>query len=208
MSAATFYHDGMIALQEAADGRRLADLLADKVRHDSLTETDSAFIAAAGFFFIATSCDDQPDCSFKGGPPGFVRVTSPTTLEFPDYDGNSMYRTLGNIARNPRVGLLFIQLDATPNRLRVNGLATLHRDAAGLAAHHAACTVIRVECVDIFPNCPRYIPDLASGHPSRFVPAEGVAPPIPEWKTYAFITPVLPSGDQHRAAILAGTLPD
>ncbi|MDB5378304.1 MAG: pyridoxamine 5-phosphate oxidase family protein, partial [Rubritepida sp.] len=61
------------------------------------------------FFFIATAHGEAVDCSFRGGAPGFVKVTGPSTLEWPEYDGNSMYRTAGNILRSPRTGLLFLR---------------------------------------------------------------------------------------------------
>src|SRR5438105_3433419 len=108
MEARGFYHEGMLALQEQADGRRLAELLGTSVRHSEFSELDVAQITAASFLFIASSHGDHPDCSFKGGDPGFVKIIGPNTLEFPDYDGNLMYRTLGNIAMNPKVGLLFM----------------------------------------------------------------------------------------------------
>ena len=65
--------------------------------------------------------------------PGFVRVTGPSELAFPDYDGNGMFKSLGNILVNPNVGLLFIDLHEKPRRLRVNGTATVNRDDPLLA---------------------------------------------------------------------------
>src|SRR5205085_6087611 len=97
-----------------------------------------------------------PDCSHKGGDPGFVRVVGPDTLEFPSYDGNGQFRSLGNVQANPAVGLLFIDFES-PKRLRVNGRATLLDDAEALARHHGAQLVVRVRADRIFPNCPRYI---------------------------------------------------
>jgi predicted pyridoxine 5'-phosphate oxidase superfamily flavin-nucleotide-binding protein len=209
MDERAFYHHGMLALQDAAGGRELADLLQQKVRRDAFTDDDRAFIEAAGFFFIATSYDDRPDCSFKAGEPGFVRVTGPNTLEFPDYDGNLMFRTLGNIAMNPNVGLLFIRFGPGPKRVRINGHATLVSEPGRLASHHGAKAVIEVACADIYPNCPRYIPDvsgspdLPGGKLSAYVPRPGHTPPIPEWKTYPFVTPLLPDTDPHKREIIA-----
>ena len=51
--------------------------------------------------------------AFKGGPAGFVRVVTPDTLVFPDYDGNGMFKSLGNIKAHPYVGLLFLAMDAS-----------------------------------------------------------------------------------------------
>ena len=78
---------------------------------EAFTESDRAFIEGAGFFFLATAdTDGRPDCSFKGGLPGFVAVTGPSEIAFADYDGNGMFKSLGNLLVNPWVGLLFIAM--------------------------------------------------------------------------------------------------
>ncbi|MCU0886745.1 MAG: pyridoxamine 5'-phosphate oxidase family protein [Rubritepida sp.] len=193
-----FYHDDMRALQDASDGRRVADALERHRLHRTLTDEDVAMIRAAPCLFIATGDGTTMDCSVKAGDPGFVQVTGPAEIEWPDYDGNSMYRTLGNILRNPHVGLLFVAFDGRSRRLRISGRATLHEDAATLARHHGGRRVVRVACDEIYPNCPRYIPDLATGAPSPFVPRPGEAPPAPEWKSRDYIRDILPRDDPHR----------
>ena len=56
-------------------------------------------------FFLATADDEgRPDCSYKGGDPGFVRVLDERTIAFPGYDGNGMFRSFGNLLVNPRWG--------------------------------------------------------------------------------------------------------
>jgi len=180
-----FYHPGMRALQDGWEGRAVADRLEERRMHRVFTEADRAFIEGAGFFFLATASAESVDCSFKGGMPGFVRVTGPDTLEFPDYDGNRMYRSLGNIAVNPRVGLLFIRMgSAEPGqeaRLRINGLARIEDRAGGAPG---AKRWVQVRAEHIFPNCPRYIPDMGgAGTPSVHAPREGYEPPEPEWKS-------------------------
>ena len=156
---APFYHDGMRELQDRFDGRRVADRLEKHRLHFEFWEQDRKLIEEARFFFIATSYQDNVDCSMRSGDPGFVRITGPDTLEYPEYDGNNMYRTLGNIHRNPNVGLLFVRLDGKTFRTRIRGKATIDDSAETLAGHHGAKLVVRVKC-EIFPNCPRYIPDL------------------------------------------------
>jgi predicted pyridoxine 5'-phosphate oxidase superfamily flavin-nucleotide-binding protein len=198
MTDRPFYHDGMVELQENAGGRRVAEFLAANVRHPAFTEEDKAFVEAAGFFLIATSFNDVPDCSFKGGNPGFVKVTGQNTLEFPDYDGNLMFRTLGNIAKNPNVALLFIAIGADPKRLRINGQAAIFREPERLSKHTGAQAVIEVVCLDLFPNCPRYIPDTGAGLQSIYNPREGVTAPVPDWKNFPEIAPLLPDGDRQR----------
>src|SRR5262245_33246113 len=123
------YNDGSRELQDLFGSRALADRLDQTLRHDRFTDDDAAFIAAQTFFFLATAdAEGQPDCSFKGGPPGFARVTAPDLLVFPDYDGNGMFRSLGNLLVNPQVGILFIAMSDSPKRLRVNGRAEVVRD--------------------------------------------------------------------------------
>jgi len=95
---APFYHDGMRELQDRFDGRRVADALEKHRLHFEFWEQDRKLIEEARFFFIATSYQDNVDCSMRSGDPGFVKITGPDTLEYPEYDGNNMYRTLGNIS--------------------------------------------------------------------------------------------------------------
>ncbi len=80
-------------------------------------------------FFLATAGEDgQPQCSYKGGDPGFVRVLDERTIAFPSYDGNGMYLSMGNLLVNPHVGLLFVVPGVT-HTLRVNGTAQIVADA-------------------------------------------------------------------------------
>ena len=126
MPDSIMYHDGNRALQDRFDSRRISDRLEQKLTRTAFTADDKAFIESAIYFFLSTAdAEGRPDCSFKGGPAGFVRVTGPSELAFPDYDGNGMFKSLGNLLVNPNVGLLFIDLHERPRRLRVNGSATV-----------------------------------------------------------------------------------
>ncbi len=166
------FHEGNLELQQMFGSGALASKL-EELSRTAFSEDDKVFIAGAGFFFLATAdAQGRPDCSFKGGPPGFVRVTGSNTLEFPDYDGNGMFKSLGNLKANAHVGLLFIALGETPRRLRVNGRAQLVTDTAAMADFPGAQMLVRLTADIIFPNCPRYIPDLASGTPSIYLPHE------------------------------------
>src|SRR5687768_16118067 len=179
------YHEGNRQLQDAFGSRALADRLDEKLRHDRFTDGDAAFIAAQPFFFLATAdAEGRPDCSFKGGPAGFVRVAAPDLLVFPDYDGNGMFKSLGNIAANPHVGLLFIGFGEAPRRLRVNGRAEVVRDDPLMAEMPGAQLLVKVTPEAIFPNCPRYIPTLQLVEASPYLP-EAAKPPLePKWKTF------------------------
>ena len=187
------YHDDNRELQDRFGARPLADRLVERLWRDRFKDEDKAFIESAGYFFLATAdADGHPDCSFKGGPPGFVKVAAPDLLVFPDYDGNGMFKSLGNIKINPQVGLLFLTMGEKPQRLRVNGRASLNFEAHTLRDLPGAQLVIRVIPEHIFPNCPRYIPNLQTGEPSQYLPSEGAAPSEPAWKKFDAFKDVVP----------------
>ena len=140
MSECALYHDGNRQLQDQFGSRELADRLEEKLARTEFTPDDKAFIESLPYFFLATAdAEGRPDCSFKGGMPGFVRVIGAGELAFPDYDGNGMFKSLGNLLVNPNVGMLFIAMHGKPQRLRVNGTARgePRRPAAGLYGRRA-----------------------------------------------------------------------
>lgn len=187
------FHEGNRALQDAFGSRALADRLEEKLRRDRFNDDDAAFIGGLGFFFLATADGEgRPDCSFKGGPPGFARVLAPDLLVFPDYDGNGMFKSLGNIAANPQVGLLFMTMGEAPRRLRVNGRAEVVAEDPLIAEIPGAQLLVKVTPVDIFPNCPRYIPNLEAGAPSPYLPQADAAPAEPKWKSFEIFADVVP----------------
>ena len=190
------YHDGMRRLQEARETRALADRLAEKTARYAFTDDDRAFMHGCSMFFLATAdAHGQPDCSYKGGAPGFVRVVGEASLVFPDYDGNGMYRSLGNTLVNPQVGLLFIDF-AQPRRLRVNGTARVVTDDPLMVEFPAAVMLVRIEATRIFPNCPRYIHHLTMDGLSEYTPRDAYVPPVPAWKTREHYRDVLPARDR------------
>jgi len=187
------YHEGNRALQDAFGSRALADRLVEKLRHDRFTEADAAFIGAQSFFFLATADGEgRPDCSFKGGPPGFARVVAPDLLVFPDYDGNGMFKSLGNISANPHVGLLFIAMGERAGRVRVNGRAEVVADDPMMAGMPGAQLLVKVTPTDIFPNCPRYIPKVTLEEASPYAPGAGAEPLEPKWKAFPDFADVVP----------------
>jgi predicted pyridoxine 5'-phosphate oxidase superfamily flavin-nucleotide-binding protein len=183
-SAMVMYHDAARALQDTFGSRELADRLERHFRRSTFTEEDAGFVGSLRYFFLATAdAQGRPDCSFKGGDPGFVRVLAPDQLAFPDYDGNGMFKSLGNIRANPHVGLLFIAMEDKPRRLRVNGTAVVDLDGPLLSRFEGAQAVVRVTPVDIFPNCPRNIPRMKMVKESPYIPRCGVERLEPTWKT-------------------------
>jgi uncharacterized protein len=189
----SMYHSGNRELQDAFGSRALADRLEERLKRDRFNDDDAAFIASVPFFFLATAdAQGRPDCSFKGGSPGFVRVAAPDLLMFPDYDGNGMFKSLGNIEANPHVGMLFIAMGDAPKRLRVNGRAQVVRDDPLMDETPGAQLLVKVTPTAIFPNCPRYIPSLQLVEPSPYVP-EAAKPPLePKWKSFEMFADVVP----------------
>ena len=190
------YHAGMRQLQDIRETRALADRLEQVIVRSAFTEEDRAFIQGCSMFFIATAdAQGQPDCSYKGGLPGFVRVLDEHTLAIPDYDGNGMYRSWGNVLVNPQVGLLFLDFER-PKRLRVNGVATVGEDDPLRSEFPGSVFVVRVNAMRIFPNCPRYLHQMQLVEPSVHAPRPDYTPPVPTWKTFEAFRDALPARDR------------
>lgn len=186
------YTDSQRALQDANDSRRLADRINERLVQDALDAQDKDFIGRQIMFFLATvDASGHPQCSFKGGAAGFVRVVDDKTLAFPDYDGNGMYLSLGNVLETRQVGMLFVDF-FKPNRLRVNGESTLSTTDPLLADYPGARSIVRVAVREVFPNCSRYIPRLSLVEESRFVPTADAQAPQPDWKQSDWACDVLP----------------
>jgi uncharacterized protein len=110
----------------------------------ALTPAHAAQVRAADMFFIGTSHPDGPaDASHRGGNPGFVVVDAPNRLRWPDYVGNSMFMTLGNITLNPHVGLLFPDW-STGGQLQLSGRAAVNWDPAAAAPLPGAQRVVEL----------------------------------------------------------------
>jgi predicted pyridoxine 5'-phosphate oxidase superfamily flavin-nucleotide-binding protein len=193
-----FYSPGSRALQDHFDTRRLADRLAEVKVRDRFTDDDRNFLARLDMFFLATVDEEgQPTCSYKGGDPGFVRIIDDTTLIFPNYDGNGMYLSMGNVAATGAVGMLFVDLERQ-RRMRVDGAAQLVTDDPLLADYPGAQFLVRVDARRIYPNCPRYIHKYQLVERSAFVPHAHIPTPVPDWKRADWAVDVLPAGDPAR----------
>lgn len=125
-------------------------------RTDSLSESQRQWISQADTFFIATaSKDGKMDASHRGGLPGFIQFRG-NSLWFPDYFGNSMFNTLGNIYENPAVGLLFLDF-ATGNTLQITGSAKIiwdEEEASQFPGAERLVTIDPLECIEIVNEHP------------------------------------------------------
>lgn len=192
------YHDGSRQLQDEFDTRRLADRLDEAIVQDSIMPSDRDFIERLDMFFIATVDErGHPNCSYKAGEPGFVRVLDEHTLAFPNYDGNGMYLTMGNILTTRQVGMLFIDFE-NQKRMRLNGEATISRDDALMQEYPEAQFIVRVRAREVFANCPRYIHKMKLVQRSRFVPKQDCPTPVPGWKKGEWVADTLPANDPAR----------
>lgn len=193
------YHRGSRALQDRHDTRRIADRLNEVTVHHEFTPADKAFIESRDMFFLATADDKgQPSCSYKGGDPGFVRVLDTHTLAFPNYDGNGMYISFGNVLKNKKVGMLFIDFERR-TRMRVEGEASLGANDPLRAQYPGAQFIVYVKATVIYPNCPRYIHHYQLVERSVFVPRAGQTPPVPDWKRTEWARDALPKDDPANA---------
>jgi hypothetical protein len=193
------YHEGSRQLQDRFDTRRLADRIDEKfVSRPVIDDDDRAFIESCDMLFMATAdAEGRPNCSYKGGEPGFARVLDERTIAFPSFDGNGMYLSMGNTLVNPHVGLLFISFEAR-KRLRLNGIASIDEGDELLREYPEAQFVVRVRAEQVFPNCPRYIHHYHLVERSRFVPKAECETPVPQWKRQDWSRDVLPEGDPAR----------
>ncbi len=191
----SMFHDGSRQLQDRFDTRRLADRIEDLLVHDRLHPDEAAFIHGRDMFMLATADEHgRPNCSYKGGDPGFVRVVDERTLAFPSYNGNGMYLSAGNLLRNPHVGMLFIDFEHG-SRMRVNGVARIEEDDDLLASYPEAQFVVRVAVREVFPNCPRYIHRYRKVEASPFVPRSDCVTPVPSWKRSDWANDALAADD-------------
>ncbi len=191
---ADIFHDENRALQDRFDTRGLADRVGD-LTHDVIGPNDRAFIEHMDMFFIATVDErGHAQCSYKGGEPGFVRVIDERTIAFPNYDGNGMYLSMGNVLQTSQVGLLLVDFE-NQHRMRLNGEATIDFNDPLKQEWPEAQFIVRVKAREIFPNCPRYIHRMQLVERSKFVPKEACETPVPSWKTGGWVDDVLPASD-------------
>ena len=192
------YHDGNRYYQDLFDTRRLADYITKTRVQNRIDEVAKKVIQDADMFFLAT-CDHRglPTCSYKGGDPGFIQVLDEKTLAFPNYDGNGKYQSIGNLLKNPNVGLLFIDF-ADPSRRRLQGTATAHENDELQSQYPGAQFMVRVHVSEVYVNCPRYVHKYQLVERSAFVPREGVETPVPAWKLEPERRPLLPANDPAR----------
>lgn len=193
-------------LQDAFGTRKLADRIEEIAVVTEFDDETKAFIEAQDMFFLAsTDHNGRPTVSYKGGDAGLVKVIDNQTLVFPNYDGNGMYMSVGNLALNSEVGLLFISFEK-PHRIRVQGTATVSREDPLMSEFPGADMLVRVHLSEMWQNCPRYIHRYQKQETSRYVPQAEHESPLAGWKQTDVVHDALPPADAERAK-KAGIIP-
>ena len=158
------YHEGSRRLQDQCDTRRLADRIDERLSRTTFTADDRTFIEGRAFFPGHGRRGGLARLLLQGGPAGLRARAGRAHPGVPDYDGNGIFRSLGNLLVNPHVGLLFVDF-ARPNRLRVSGTATVPSTTPCWRRPPGRAAVVRVRAERVFPNCPRYIHRLERSRP-------------------------------------------
>ena len=189
-------------LQNEFNTGPLADRIVDAVVTEELADGQADFIHSRDMFYLATVDETGfPSCSYKGGSTGFVRVLDPQTLVFPNYDGNGMFMSMGNIEAQAKVGLLFIDFER-PQRMRLRGTARCLRSGPLFDSYPGASLVVSVHVNHVWVNCPRYVHRMQPIEPSPYLPDEQGNATIALWKRVDLLQDVLSEADQAAAQAL------
>lgn len=201
-----FYTDAQRAMQAAQGTEKLADTVEAAIVWDVVEGPNVDFIESRDFFFLSTvDAEGRPTVSYKGGPPGVCHVVDEKTLVFPAYDGNGMFKSMGNAADTGKVGLLFIDFE-TPNRVRVQGDVTVTADDPEMGRYPGAKMIARVKVEHCFLNCARYIHKHERVSQSPYVPDERGEQPHPSWKRIDLVQDSLPEEVQAKTVAEGGTI--
>ena len=207
MEPKDFYTNAQRKLQSDNESTKLADTIFHAVVTEELQPEQIGFIASRDFFFLSTvDAEGQPSVSYKGGPVGAVHVISPTQLAFPNYDGNGMFFSMGNISESNKVGLLFMDIEQTPLRIRVQGEAVLSEDPELMTLFPSATVIVIVDISSVFHNCARYIHKHTRTETSKYVPDENGDQPFPVWKRVDAVQDSLLANDIGKAESEGGTI--
>lgn len=201
-----FYSLPQRKIQREHDSKNLADAVVAAIVSDELQNEQMDFIRKLDYFFLSTvNSSGEPTVSYKGGPVGLVNVISPTKLVFPNYDGNGMFYSMGNVSETGKVGMLFIDME-TPLRVRVQGTSKVTENPDLLALFPGSNMVVEVDVASVFYNCARYIHKHQRLEPSKYVPNENGEQPFPSWKRINLLQEALQPKDIGRAELEGGTI--
>ena len=197
-----FFTAGQRQLQSEFETIDLADRIAEAVVSDELLDQQAKFIHSCNMFYLSTIDESgYPSCSYKGGDHGFVRVIDSRTIVFPNYDGNGMFVSMGNIQAKAKVGLLFIDFE-TPQRLRLRGEARCLSEGPILESYPGANLVVEISVDHVWLNCPRYVHRMQPLEQSPYLPGKDGAAFLALWKRVDILQDVLKTKDRDEAESL------
>ena len=197
-----FYTEAQRTLQNEFSTRDLAERIIEAVVTEALSDQQAAFIHSRNMFYLSTVDElGYPSCSYKGGDIGFVRVIDPKTIVFPNYDGNGMFMSTGNIQAKSKIGLLFIDFQ-TPQRIRVRGKAKCIKEGPILKSYPGANLVVELTVSNAWINCPRYIHRMDLSDQSPYIPAKDGTIPLALWKRVDLVQDVITDKDRAEAESL------
>ena len=162
---------GERALQEQCGTTERANLFYETQVTSRLTPVMREFIGRMEMAFIATADGTGAcDCSFRGGPPGFIRVLDDHTIAYPEYRGNGVMASLGNMMQNPHVGIFLVDFTRDLIGLHVNGYARVVSPAQIRAAEvdvpepehpgRRAEHWVMISVAEAYVHCSKHIPKL------------------------------------------------
>ena len=194
-----FFTAAQRQLQSEFETIDLADRIAEAVVSEELLDQQAEFIHSRNMFYLSTIDESgYPSCSYKGGDLGFVRVIDSGTVVFPNYDGNGMFMSMGNIQAKAKVGLLFIDFE-TPQRLRLRGEASLLREGPMLDSYPGANFVVEISVNHVWVNCPRYVHRMQPLEQSPYLPQKDGSVSLALWKRIDILQDVLGAKDRAEA---------
>ena len=197
-----FYTEAQRTLQNEFRTRDLAERIKEAVVTEVLSDQQAAFIHSRNMFYLSTVDElGYPSCSYKGGDIGFVRVIDPKTVVFPNYDGNGMFMSTGNIQAKSKIGLLFIDFQ-TPQRIRVRGEAKCIKEGPILKSYPGANLAVELTVSNVWVNCPRYIHRMDLSDQSPYIPAKDGTIPQALWKRVDLVQDVITDKDRAEAESL------
>lgn len=157
--------DGEREVQQELGTTDRAESFYDESMHDHLTERMQSFVAERIMFFLSTAdAEGRTDCSPRMGPKGFVTVLDEDRIAYPEYRGNGVHASLGNLQENANASLLFIDWWETTVGLHVNGAASLRDEIPGAedpTGGERRKIWIELEIEEAYIQCAKHIPKLS-----------------------------------------------
>ncbi|MCH8040673.1 MAG: pyridoxamine 5'-phosphate oxidase family protein [Nitrospinae bacterium] len=168
-----FGSQGERELQQKYGSQQRAERFYDRQVQDHLTEKMQSLIRRQEMVFVATAdAQGNCDCSPRFGKPGFVTVIDEKTVAYPEFRGNGVLASLGNIHENPHIGLVFVDFLETTVGLHVNGSAricgadhapvplSLEKEYGTMPSKPLVERWVVVEVEEAYIHCSKHVPLL------------------------------------------------